>query len=107
MAQNSGKSRPVNLTGAQVKELAAGRLTGFGEHSRPRDLSSKDVEALRAGKQVELENKPALKPMRHDEGLAVSEAMGSRPRAITDKDVEELRKGLDIGLEKREPLKHQ
>jgi hypothetical protein len=107
MAQESGKSRPINLTDAQVKELAAGRLTTFGEPSRPRDLSAKDVEALREGKAMDLEKKPALRPVAQHEGLGPSTSIGTRPRSINDQDVQALRKGLDIGLEKREPLKQQ
>ena len=109
MAQESGKSRPVHLTDAQVKELAGGRSVGFGEQSRPRALTAQDVEALHHGKHVNLEKLPALalQPMAHYEGGATGGPTETRPRAITDKDVEALRKGTDIGLEKREPLKRQ
>jgi len=107
MAQDSGKSRPVNFTDAQVKELAAGKLASFGETSRPRDLSATDVEALRAGKAVDLATKPILKAVAQHAGAAVTTPAGTRPRAVTAQDVEALRKGTDIGLEKREPLKHQ
>jgi hypothetical protein len=67
MTEDTRQSRPVDLTEAQVKDLAAGRSTGFGESARPRDLTEEDIEALRKGYEVDLENIPALEPIAFDE----------------------------------------
>src|SRR6266436_3228142 len=101
MAQEIGKSRPVNLTDAQVKDLVSGKGINFGEQSRPRAVTAKDVEALSKGKEVNLEKIAVLEPTA--EYSAVSETLESRPRTLTATDVEELRQGKDIGLDKREP----
>jgi hypothetical protein len=59
MAQETEHSRPVHLTDAQIKDLAAGKKSiGFGEMAKPQDLTAKDVEALREGKKVNLEKPP-------------------------------------------------
>lgn len=107
MTQEAGKSRPIHLTDAQVKDLVAGRNTVVGEHSRPRAVTARDVEALRKGNEINLENIPVLERIAHVEGVAVSGTSESRPRMLTDKDVKELREGKDIGLEKRETLGRQ
>jgi len=105
MANEIGNSRPVDLTDAQVKDLASAKGISFGEQSRPRAVTAKDVEALRAGKAVNLEKIAVLGPVA--EYSAASKTMESRPRTLTETDVEGLRQGKDIGLEKREPLKSQ
>jgi hypothetical protein len=65
MAQE-GRSRPADLTDAQVQELAVGKSSGFGGTTRPKDLTDQDIEALRQGKKVDMEKIPELKPTAHD-----------------------------------------
>ena len=110
MTQETGTSRPMHLSDAQVTELAAGKSTVVGEHSRPRAVTAAHVEALRKGDEVHLENIPVLERIASSDNTVVSltsESMTSEssPLTLTDKDVQELHEGKDIGLEKREPLK--
>jgi len=63
MTRDTLQRRPVDLTDAQVKDLAAGRGTGFGQTARPRALTEKHIEALRKGHKVDLENIPELEPI--------------------------------------------
>ena len=66
MTENTLQNRPVDLTDAQVKDLAVGRSTGFGETARPRALTEQQIKALSKGYEVDLESISALEPIAHN-----------------------------------------
>lgn len=96
-----GTNRPLDITDAEVKDLAAGRYSAFGEHTRPRALTDKHVDTLRQGGELKLEGIPVLERSAEHEGFAESAAPHSAPRKLTHKDIEALREGKDVGLDKR------
>jgi hypothetical protein len=65
MTRATLQRRPVDLTDAQVKDLAAGKSIGLGKTARrPRALTQKHIEALRKGHKVDLEKIPELEPIK-------------------------------------------
>ena len=96
-----GTSRPIDITDAEIKDLASGKSAAFGEHSRPRALTAKHVETLRQGGELKLEGIPVLERSAEQEGSEESGASQSAPQKFTHKDLEALREGRDIGPDKR------
>ena len=98
-------SKPVRLSDEQVRALAGGKAPTIGDGSRPRALSPKQVDALRNGDALKLEDIPVLQRIERHEEADVQYGEASRPRALTNEDVVGLREGKQIDLDRREPLK--
>ena len=94
-----GPARPVQLSGEQVNDLIAGKtVEGFEEHSRPRDVSQKEIEALKTGRSINIESLPSI-------GAVAGFREQSRPHDLTEKDVEAIKAGKEIQLDERPRLK--
>jgi hypothetical protein len=75
-------------------------VKGFEEHSRPRDIAQKDIEALKTGRGINIETLPAI-----EAATGITEHSG--PHDLTEKDVEGIKAGKDIDLQQRHRLKRQ
>lgn len=64
----------------------------FKLHDGPHNLSDKDVEALRAGKEIDLDALPRLQEVE------------ASPHDLSDKDIEALAAGEEVDLGKRARL---
>jgi hypothetical protein len=92
MTDSDLRNRPLPLTNAQVKDLAAGKNPTFGQPMRPRVLSAAQVETLKKGEKLDFEKLPMVPPISQ-----LPKAHVASPITLTEKEMESLRRGIDIG----------